>query len=70
ASYSNAAYANSAMAYYTNMGLPVFLEQGQNQDKTFQRVWIGPFKEQSQANAARERIRVIPNQNPAEVIKR
>ncbi|MBF0179610.1 MAG: tetratricopeptide repeat protein [Magnetococcales bacterium] len=70
ASYTNAAFATNALAHYGAMGIPVFMEQGLFQGKNYQRIWVGPFTDEAQATAARERIRSLPNQNPTEVVKK
>ncbi|MBF0293879.1 MAG: tetratricopeptide repeat protein [Magnetococcales bacterium] len=70
ASYTNAAFATNALAHYGTLGLPVFMEQGVFQGKNYQRIWVGPFTDEAQATAARERIRSMPNQNPTEVVKK
>ncbi|MBF0437904.1 MAG: tetratricopeptide repeat protein [Magnetococcales bacterium] len=69
-SYSQIEYAKSAMAQYTNIGLPVFLEQGKIQEKIMQRVWVGPFDDRAAAEKGRERVRGLPNQSPTEIVQR
>ncbi|MEO5334817.1 MAG: tetratricopeptide repeat protein [Magnetococcus sp. YQC-5] len=70
ASYSNAKFANEAITQYASMGLPVFLEQSAAPNKTYQRIWIGPFNNRALAEAARERIATLPKHNPGEITQR
>ncbi len=70
ASYTNAQNARNALVRYANMGMPVFIEPGTYENKLYHRIWIGPFDDLTSANAAREQIRVLPNQNPRKVTQR
>ncbi|MBF0107973.1 MAG: tetratricopeptide repeat protein [Magnetococcales bacterium] len=70
AAYENSELADQALAELSRMGLPVYLQDFMVQNHTYLRIWVGPFKTETQAKVAWKKVSAIPGKTPSAVRKR
>ncbi|MBF0421523.1 MAG: tetratricopeptide repeat protein [Magnetococcales bacterium] len=70
AAYESSEHADQALAEISRMNLPVYLQDFQGKDRTYLRVWVGPFPSEAEAMEAWKRVSALPGANPSAVRKR
>ena len=68
-SFRNTVYADRALAVASRMGFSVYIQEVAVNKRNHIRVWVGPFKNKKDANAARRRIQAVPGNKPDPVVK-
>lgn len=70
ASFESGEHADQALAEIAKMGLPVYVQDFNVKNHTYLRVWVGPFKSETQATSAWKKVSALSGRNPSAVRKR
>ena len=65
--YLDTKYADQALSDTTKLRLPVYVEEATVNKNVYLRIWVGPFKERSKAEQAREKVITVPGMNPGPI---